>query len=236
MNATWPTARVIREFQQRHNDSKNIVLIYMDRSCPIGFFCFDTQTAGLIIAISVLFIGFHAFYKKTNIDTLNQMKKEKYQILENRINQLENNKIVVVSPPPTVDAMLVNKDFERIVNPLLPPERSFNSTYRVPINMPTRGFSDNYQQVGAINSGDKILPLFGRPRWPGASRWNYYTSTDSFQSVKLPVNFKNRNCLDEIGCDEVYDGDAVGIPQFGQDREFKANIYRLDKPFYLPFR
>jgi hypothetical protein len=184
----------------------------------------------------VLFIGFHAFYKKTNIDTLNQMKRDSYQILENRINQLENKKIVVVSPPPTVDAMLVNKDFERIVNPLLPPERSFNSTYRVPINMPTRGFSDNYQQVGAINSGDKILPLFGRPRWPGASRWNYYTSTDSFQSVKLPVNFKNRNCLDEIGCDEVYDGDAVGIPQFGQDREFKANIYRLDKPFYLPFR
>jgi hypothetical protein len=208
----------------------------MDRSCPIGFFCFDTQTAGLIIAICVLFIGFHAFYKKTNIDTLNQMKRDSYQILENRINQLENKKIVVVSPPPTVDAMLVNKDFERIVNPLLPPERSFNSTYRVPINMPTRGFSDNYQQVGAINSGDKILPLFGRPRWPGASRWNYYTSTDSFQSVKLPVNFKNRNCLDEIGCDEVYDGDAVGIPQFGQDREFKANIYRLDKPFYLPFR
>ena len=208
----------------------------MDRSCPIGFFCFDTQTAGLIIAISVLFIGFHAFYKKTNINTLNQMKKENYQILENRINQLENKELVAVSPSPTMDAMLVNKDFERIVNPLLPPERSYNSTYRVPINMPTRGFSDNYQQVGAINSGDKILPLFGRPRWPGASKWNYYTSTDSFQSVKLPVNFKSRDCLDEIGCDEVYVGDSVGIPQFGQERDFKANIYRLDKPYYLPFR
>ncbi len=208
----------------------------MDRSCPIGFFCFDTQTAGLIIAISVLFIGFHAFYKKSNIDTLTQLKQENYQLLEKRINQLENKETVVVSPSPTVDAMLVNRDFERIVNPLLPPERSYNSTYRVPINMPTRGFSDNYQQVGAINSGDKILPLYGRPRWPGASRWNYYTSTDSFQSVKLPVNFKNRDCLDENGCDEVYDGDSVGIPQFGQEREFKANIYRLDKPFYLPFR
>jgi len=208
----------------------------MDRSCPIGFFCFDTQTAGLIIAISLLFIGFHAYYKKANIDTLNQMKKENYQMLENRINQLENKEVVVVSPSPTTDAMLVNKDFERIVNPLLPPERSYNSTYRVPINMPTRGFSENYQQVGAINSGDKILPLYGRPRWPGASKWNYYTSTDSFQSVKLPVNFKNRDCLDEIGCDEVYDGDSLGIPQFGQEREFKANIYRLDKPYYLPFR
>ena len=210
----------------------------MDRTCPIGFFCFDTQTAGLIIAICVLFIGFHSFYKKKNIDVLNDLKKENYEKLENRINQLENNKIVVVNPippAPTMDAVLVNKDYERIVNPLLAPERSYNSTYRVPINMPTRGYSENYQQVGAINSGDKILPLYGRPRWPGASKWNYYTSTDSFQSVKLPVQFKRRDCQDENGCDEVYDGDSVSIPQFGQDREFKANIYRLDKPYYLPF-
>ena len=39
----------------------------------------------------------------------------------------------------------------------------------------------------------------------------------------------------EIGCDEVYDGDSVAIPQFGQEQDFKANIYRLDKPYYLPF-
>lgn len=211
------------------------MILYMDKTCPIGFFCFDTQTAGLIIAISILFIGFHAYYKKNNIDTLTEIKKETYAQLETRINQLEQEHKEVVVLNPTVDSMLVNKDYERIVNPLLAPERSYNSTYRVPINVPTRGFSETYQQVGAINSGDKILPLYGRPKWPGASKWNYYTSTDSFQSVKLPVKFKSRDCQDEIGCDEVYDGDSVDIPQFGQERDFKANIYRLDKPYYLPF-
>jgi hypothetical protein len=205
----------------------------MDKTCPVGFFCFDTQTAGLLIGICILFIGFHAFYKKNSIDQLNEIKKDKFQTLENRLQQLENKEVVVLNPTP--DAMLVNKDFERIVNPLLAPERSYNSTYRVPINVPTRGFSETYQQVGAINSGDQILPLYGRPRWPGATKWNYYTSTDSFQSVKLPVRYKNRDCQDDVGCDEVYDGDSISIPQYGKERDFKANIYRLDKPYYLPF-
>lgn len=215
----------------------------MDNVCPRGFFCFDTQTVGLIIAIVIMIIVYQVFYKKRDIvalDTLKEIKVDKILKLENRLERLENNNTVInekkeVIIVPTTDSMLVNKDFERIVNPLLPPERSYNSTYRVPINIPTRGFSENYQQVGAINSGDKILPLYGRPRWPGATKWNYYTSTDSFQSVKLPVNFKNRDCQDDIGCDEVYDGDNISIPQYGKDKEFKANIYRLDKPYYIPF-
>lgn len=215
----------------------------MDNVCPRGFFCFDTQTVGLIIAIVIMIIVYQVFYKKRDLvalDTLKEIKVDKILKLENRLERLENNNTVInekkeVIIVPTADSMLVNKDFERIVNPLLPPERSYNSTYRVPINIPTRGFSENYQQVGAINSGEKILPLYGRPRWPGATKWNYYTSTDSFQSVKLPVYFKKRDCQDDIGCDEVYDGDNISIPQYGKDKEFKANIYRLDKPYYIPF-
>jgi hypothetical protein len=43
------------------------------------------------------------------------------------------------------------------------------------------------------------------------------------------------DCQDEVGCDEIYDGDNISIPQYGKDKDFKANIYRLDKPYYLPF-
>ena len=131
--------------------------------------------------------------------------------------------------------MLVNKEYERIINPLLPPERSYNSTYRVPINIPTRGISDTYQQIGAINNGEKILPLYGRPLWPGASKWNFYTSNDAYNSIKLPIQVKKRLCLDDNGCDELYDGDNVSIPQYGADREFKVSIYNLDKPRYIPY-
>jgi hypothetical protein len=209
----------------------------MDGICPRGFFCFNSQTVGLIIGLCIMIIVYQVFYKKnelTALDTLKEIKNDKIQKLENRLEQLEINKDVVILPT-SQNTMLVNKDFERIVNPLLAPERSYNSTYRVPINIPTRGFSENYQQVGAVNSGDKILPLYGRPRWPGANKWNYYTNTDGFQSIKLPVQFKRMDCQDEVGCDEIYDGDNISIPQYGKDKDFKANIYRLDKPYYLPF-
>jgi hypothetical protein len=213
----------------------------MDSNCPIGFFCFNSQTIGLVIAICIMVIVYIVFNKKSDLvalDTLKDIKVDKIQKLENRLQALENNPVkdnreIILLP--TTQSVLVNNDFERIVNPLLPPERSYNSTYRVPINIPTRGNSAGFQQVGAINSGTEILPLFGRPRWPGASKWNYFTSTDSFQSVKLPVFFKKRDCLDDIGCDEVYDGDNINIPQYGKETDFKANIYRLDRPRYLPF-
>jgi len=213
----------------------------MDSNCPIGFFCFNSQTIGLVIAILIMFIVYIVYNKKTDLnvlDTLKDIKVDKIQKLENRLQVLENNPIkdnreIILLP--TTQSVLVNNDFERIVNPLLPPERSYNSTYRVPINIPTRGNSAGFQQVGAIHSGSEILPLFGRPRWPGASKWNYFTSTDSFQSVKLPVFFKKRDCLDDIGCDEVYDGDNINIPQYGKEKDFKANIYQLDRPRYLPF-
>jgi hypothetical protein len=209
----------------------------MDGTCPRGFFCFNSQTVGLIIGLCIMIIVYQVFYKKNelvDLDTLKEIKVDKIQKLENRLERLEIHKDVVILPT-SQNTMLVNKDFERIVNPLLAPERSYNSTYRVPINIPTRGFSENYQQVGAVNSGDKILPLYGRPRWPGATKWNYYTNTDGFQSIKLPVQFKRMDCQDEVGCDEIYDGDNITIPQYGKDKEFKANIYRLDKPYYLPF-
>jgi hypothetical protein len=134
--------------------------------------------------------------------------------------------------------MIVNKEYERLINPLLPPERSYNSTYSVPINIPTRGYASNYQQVGVItsetNEGVKILPLFGRPQWKGGNRWNFYTSTDQYNSLKLPVYSKKKDCQDQIGCDELYDGDQVVIPQYGENTKFKVSIYKLDSPVYLP--
>ena len=57
-----------------------------------------------------------------------------------------------------------NIDYERITNPLLPPERTYIHKHS-PINIPTRGYSSHYQQVGSIHEkdssddGKKILPL-----------------------------------------------------------------------------
>lgn len=112
----------------------------------------------------------------------------------------------------------------------------------LPVNRQSRGIPDSYQQIGVLtapggtdNSGTPnrtILPLFGRAIDAARNKWNYYTRTDGMNPVQVPVQFKRRNCDDDIGCDEVIDGDNVGVPVMGQ--AFTANIYRYSTPRYLP--
>lgn len=139
------------------------------------------------------------------------------------------------------------KNMERIINPLLPPERSYTNTYGIPINIPSRGPFQTYQQVGILskdeiadpdkipgnNNESNILPLFGRPTYSGSNRWNYYTTSDKFQAVKLPINIDGRKCTDDLGCDELRDGDMVTIPSY--NGRFRVEIYDFDKPRYIPF-
>jgi hypothetical protein len=139
------------------------------------------------------------------------------------------------------------KNIERIVNPILPPERSYENTYGIPINIPSRGPNLSYQQIGHLykeeienpdkqignNSDTAILPLFARPTFSGSNRWNYYTSSDKFQSVKLPLNIDGKKCTDDLGCKELMNGDIVTIPSY--NGRFKVEIYSYDAPRYIPF-
>ena len=111
----------------------------------------------------------------------------------------------------------------------------------IPINTTTRGIPDQFQQIGVLTapggsatSGSPnrtILPLFGRSL-DNRNRWNYYTRTDGMNPVQVPVQFKRRNCDDDVGCEEVTDGDSVGVPIMGQS--YTASIYRYSAPRYLP--
>lgn len=121
-----------------------------------------------------------------------------------------------------------------------PPLRRYTSTYNVPvaavpINIQTRGPTPEVQQVGVLTSADndKILALYGRPTYRGSSKWLYYTGTDKYQSIKLPVERSGRNCTDEFGCDELMEDDTVSVKGYGGS--FKASIYNLDAPRYIPF-
>jgi len=167
----------------------------------------------------------------TNLD--NNLEKKK---LNRRDTIIKNNNIYLV-PPSSNNSMIVNKEYERLINPLLPPERSYDTRYSVPINIPTRGYASNYQQVGVVtsetNQGSKILPLYGRQQWKGSNRWNFYTSTDQYNSLKLPVYSKKRDCQDQVGCDELYDGDEIVIPQYGENNKFKVSMYKLDTIEYI---
>ena len=143
--------------------------------------------------------------------------------------------------------MIVDKAYERLANPLLPPERSYEMAYGVPVNIPSRGLIGSYQQLGHLyktevansniaignNSDTTILPLFGRPLYNGSRRWTYYTSTDKVNMIKLPLTVGGRKCDQDYGCDEIYTGDTIEIPPY--NGKFTVEIYDYDKPRYIPY-
>ena len=140
---------------------------------------------------------------------------------------------------PSPRQYLVNKEQERLVNPLLPPERSYvltNAGLPVYMDMPTRGYIGGFQQMGLLykkdakedsNNETNILPLFGRPTHTNSNKWNYYTTSDKFHSLKIPLKFNDAN-----GCTELYDNDIVKVDPY--NGEFSVKIYGYDSPKYIP--
>jgi hypothetical protein len=194
-----------------------------------------------VLAIAAMFVYFKYFDKPVIIiqQTAAPEQAQTKEVLE-----------VVQQVPVKSDTVqyLVDKEQERLINPLLPPERSYVLTngagipvYKNSINVPTRGFTGAFQQIGLLykkdpsgdtNSEGNILPLFGRPTNTNRDKWYYYTTSDKFHSLKIPLKIKGRLCNDEWGCNELYDDDTVEVgPYNGQ---FKVQIYGYDSPKYLP--
>ena len=217
--------------------------------CPIGLICFDTKY--IVLLCILIALGFIYYIHNNNNNNIPRISLPK----NNEIQEVEKPEKIVIREEPKIektqivvknqDSYLINKDYERVINPLLPPERRNhyidpNSiqmvTPGVPINIPTRGYAGGVQQVGALyKEGSEepvILPLFGMPTYNGSNKWMYYTATDKFNQVKIPISNNNRECNLEYGCDELYDGDIINIPAYNGN--FKVNKYNFDKPRYIP--
>ncbi len=103
----------------------------------------------------------------------------------------------------------------------------------IPINIPTQGLPERFQSVGIMTLPDgQVLPLYGRRTATSTDRWNYYTRTDTYNPVPVPVSFKKRDCMDDTGCEELMTGEQVST--FGTGNAGKVHIYRMDGPKYIP--
>lgn len=93
------------------------------------------------------------------------------------------------------------------------------------------------QQIGYLTIvasteevGDKpptILPLFGQSmRYKHNDRWVYFTATDKYQSIRLPIEYEKRDCMnDDVGCRELYTGDIVTVPSYN-NASFTVTVYK----------
>lgn len=104
-----------------------------------------------------------------------------------------------------------------------------------PVNIPTRGYVPQYEQIGVLTGvGQKIriLPLFGKPIYPGSNKWLYFTQSDDYNTVRLGIVSNQRKCQGDYGCNELYDDDIVTVPPYKQN--FKVTLYEMDKLRYIP--
>ena len=95
-----------------------------------------------------------------------------------------------------------------------------------PFNIPTQGLPEAYQSMGIVKTEEgKLLPLYGRRSISSRDRYNYYTRTDTYNPVQIPIKIKGRDCQDGVGCPELYDGDNVKLSATGESGE--VTIYRV---------
>jgi len=199
----------------------------VSESCPEGVLCISSPLIGLCI----LALIFYFFYDRLRNDgsVVKYIPSEKPAAAKTEEDKDNKDKFYHkrISLEPTEDS---NNNVQYVYAPRI--------TSAVPvrqINIPTRGPVPDYQQIGILTDEKhaKILPLYGRPTYNGSTQWNYFTSTDKFNQIPLPIHAGSRNCTNDQ-CSELNDDDSVNVPAYGHDK-FRLTLYHLDAPRYIPF-
>ena len=200
----------------------------------------------IIVILVIIFIYFslqadtNTNYKPNiNYEITNNYNKERPPIM---LSSKQEEVYIPQFPQNSID-IIRNYDYNKIDDPLVEPTR------RVPrheihphimkqmIDIPTRGYPDNFTQYGVLtrmnkdnntnedNYDNKIIRLFGRQEYPGSYKHEYYTTVNSGNDqIKIPINTKNRK--------ELYDGDKVRVDELHGTYEVK--LHKYDAPKYYP--
>jgi hypothetical protein len=116
----------------------------------------------------------------------------------------------------------------------------------VRVNIATRGPTPEISQLGILSKLDNtnnsgpgsdaeahVLPLLGRRTYNRSNKFVYYTATDKYNQVRIPISHNGRDCGGEYGCDEIMNGDTITIPEL--NGTFKVKIYENTSLHYIPY-
>src|SRR5210317_1656258 len=106
----------------------------------------------------------------------------------------------------------------------IPVEREFRKP-------PIKEYKPGYvQQMGVLIGEDgDTLPLYGKEVRGRRDRYHYYTSTPGHQIYSLPVTHEDRDCMDDMGCRELYGQERVNV--LGKSTPYEAKLYRTENFF-----
>jgi hypothetical protein len=192
--------------------------------CPPGVFCISSglgTTLTIILVVALLFFLYAAFFLRPQAPTIIMPRAPREAPQTTVIPIKGGDSRYDMAPQPLRDWM---------APPEFPPRGGIAS---IPINIPTQGLPESFQSVGVVNVDDKILPLYGRrTAGGGGDRWNYYTRTDTYNPVPIPVRFQKRDCMDDIGCNEILSGEEIKVEVM--NKPGRTSMYRFDGPKYIP--
>lgn len=186
--------------------------------CPPGVFCLSNSLGTvltIILVVALLFFGY-ALLTQNSIPTIIMPSQQPSKTTVIPVGESRYDR----PPQPLRDWMSP---------PEYPPRGGIAS---IPINIPTQGLPESFQSVGLINVDGSVWPLYGRRTTGSSDRWNYYTRTDTFNPVPIPVKFQKRNCMDDTGCQEILSGEDIKIDVL--HKQGTANMYKFDGPKYIP--
>jgi len=189
----------------------------MARRCPPGVWCLTPEFGILIITLT---IGIYLLFKQQVPPTTTIIKSSPPPV--NVYSSTTTNDGRFSQAPEPLRFWQTGPDLR---GALIPPGA-------IPINVTTRGIPQAFQQSGIIKIGEQILPLYGRQSVYRSDRYNYYTRTDTYNPVQLPVRYGRRDCMDDIGCDELLGGESIKIAGLG--KEGYVEVYKYDGPKYIP--
>lgn len=215
------------------------------KKCPPGVIC--VENVSMIFIFICVFLVSYLIYINVGVGgksvVVNNNPSEKIIIKD---TQRENSGGIGWLPSWPYNLGLSSDPLINPYNPPLRDERYFIPSFNpvppgtIPINVSTNpGAVDTaYRQLGILtpvsgSSKDNILPLMGRPLFTNRDMWNYYSTSNQHNNVKLPISKNGRSCTNEYGCNKLYTGDTVHIE--GINETYKVTVYDNNSIKYLPY-
>jgi hypothetical protein len=153
--------------------------------------------------------------------------------LMKKINQIENDKV-------TNNNEIINNKINNEINNEIKVKKVYYDDFHPPeqinrhvrsINIPTRGFPEDYQLKGLLlrDNTETAYNLFGRQKFPGSSQYEYYIIANMDRNhVKIPLKIN--------GDKEIEDSQIINVPGTNQNNgSFTVKLYDYDVPRYIPY-
>jgi len=193
----------------------------MPRRCPPGMLCFPETFNVLswpsvtLVLILLVTVGLVTWSLQNQVNMVSFMKSQGSPMAGQQSYVSVKSGDDRYSRAPEAERLWdTGPDLTRVASP------------NAPFNIPTQGLPEAYQSMGIVKTEDgKLLPLYGRRSISSRDRYNYYTRTDTYNPVQIPIKIKGRDCQDGVGCPELYDGDNVKLSATGESGE--VTIYRV---------